>query len=58
MEKSKGKNEGLKDKGYKNPEWDKLEKQGNKSEKFAPFHDQGKGKGKVKHDHKIPGKDM
>ena len=48
--------EGLKNKGLRNAKWDKMEKQKNESDKFAPFHDQGKGK-KVQSNHKVVGKD-
>jgi len=48
--------DGLKNKGLRNAKWDKMEKQGNESDSYAPCHTDGSGK-KVKSNHKVVGKD-
>jgi len=51
--------EGMKNKGLRNAKWDKAEKCGNESKKYAPeSQSEGKdGKKMPKSGHKVPGRD-
>lgn len=50
---------GLKSKGLRNAPYDKMEKQDNKSSEYAKHEQMHRGSAKkVKHSHKVVGKDM